>query len=88
MEARESFGRARRRRSGDGLRLHIASPMTRKPCGNRRTRSSRRQTAAGKACDLPEWLELAAERAARTLALADAQSVEDLTALLTSAGER
>jgi len=35
---------------------------------------------------LPE--ERAAERAARTLALPDAQSVEDLTALLTSAGER
>ena len=35
---------------------------------------------------LPE--ELAAERAARTLALPDARSVEDLTALLTSAGER
>ena len=30
----------------------------------------------------------AAEIAARTLALPDAQSVEDLTALLTSAGER
>ena len=28
------------------------------------------------------------ERAARTLAFPDAQSVEDLTALLTSAGER
>jgi hypothetical protein len=35
---------------------------------------------------LPE--EGAAEIAARTLALPDAQSVEDLTALLTSAGER
>ena len=35
---------------------------------------------------LPE--ERAAEIAARTLALPDAQSVEDLTALLTSAGER
>ena len=35
---------------------------------------------------LPE--ERAAELAARTLALPDAQSVEDLTALLTSAGER
>jgi hypothetical protein len=35
---------------------------------------------------LPE--ERAAERAARTLAFPDAQSVEDLTALLTSAGER
>ena len=35
---------------------------------------------------LPE--ERAAEVAARTLALPDAQSVEDLTALLTSAGER
>ena len=34
---------------------------------------------------LPE--ERAAELAARTLALPDAQSVEDLTALLTSAGE-
>jgi hypothetical protein len=32
--------------------------------------------------------ERAAESAARTLALPDAQSVEDLTALLTSAGER
>jgi hypothetical protein len=32
--------------------------------------------------------ERAAEMAARTLALPDAQSVEDLTALLTSAGER
>jgi hypothetical protein len=32
--------------------------------------------------------ECAAEMAARTLALPDAQSVEDLTALLTSAGER
>ena len=32
--------------------------------------------------------ERAAETAARTLALPDAQSVEDLTALLTSAGER
>ena len=32
--------------------------------------------------------ERAAELAARTLALPDAQSVEDLTALLTSAGER
>jgi len=30
----------------------------------------------------------AAELAARTLAFPDAQSVEDLTALLTSAGER
>jgi hypothetical protein len=35
---------------------------------------------------LPE--ERAAELSARTLALPDAQSVEDLTALLTSAGER
>ena len=35
---------------------------------------------------LPE--ERAAELAARTLARPDAQSVEDLTALLTSAGER
>jgi len=35
---------------------------------------------------LPE--QRAAELAARTLALPDAQSVEDLTALLTSAGER
>jgi hypothetical protein len=35
---------------------------------------------------LPE--ERAAELAAPTLALPDAQSVEDLTALLTSAGER
>jgi hypothetical protein len=35
---------------------------------------------------LPE--ERAAELAARTLALPDAQSVEDLTALRTSAGER
>ena len=35
---------------------------------------------------LPE--ERAAEIAARTLALPDAQSVEDVTALLTSAGER
>ena len=39
-----------------------------------------------------EWFRLpeerAAEIAARTLALPDAQSVEDLTALLTSAGER
>jgi len=35
---------------------------------------------------LPE--ERGAEIAARTLALPDAQSVEDLTALLTSAGER
>ena len=35
---------------------------------------------------LPE--KRAAEIAARTLALPDAQSVEDLTALLTSAGER
>ncbi|WP_218171662.1 hypothetical protein [Streptomyces mirabilis] len=35
---------------------------------------------------LPE--EHAAKIAARTLALPDAQSVEDLTALLTSAGER
>ena len=32
--------------------------------------------------------ERAAEIAARTLALPDAQSLEDLTALLTSAGER
>jgi len=35
---------------------------------------------------LPE--ERAAELAARTLAFPDAQSVEDLTALLTSAAER
>jgi hypothetical protein len=35
---------------------------------------------------LPE--ERAAEIAARTLALPEAQSVEDLTALLTSAGQR
>jgi hypothetical protein len=35
---------------------------------------------------LPE--ECAVELAARTLAFPDAQSVEDLTALLTSAGER
>jgi len=35
---------------------------------------------------IPE--ERAAEIAARTLALPDAQSVEDLTALLASAGER
>jgi hypothetical protein len=32
--------------------------------------------------------ERTAELAARTLALPDAQSVEDLTALVTSAGER
>jgi hypothetical protein len=41
--------------------------------------------------DAIEWgsaEERAAEIAARTLALPDAQSVEDLTALLTSAGER
>ena len=37
-------------------------------------------------CGVPE--ERAAELAAPTLALPDAQSVEDLTALLTSAGER
>ena len=36
--------------------------------------------------NLPEERE--AELAARTLAFPDAQSVEDLTALLTSAGER
>ncbi len=49
------------------------------------------QELAGKFHDnavrsLPE--ERAAEIAARTLGLPDAQSVEDLTALLTSAGER
>jgi hypothetical protein len=35
---------------------------------------------------MPRWRS--AEIAARTLVLPDAQSVEDLTALLTSAGER
>jgi hypothetical protein len=48
----------------------------------------RRSRVAGPVASaaLPE--ERAAELAARTLAFADAQSVEDLTALLTSAGER
>ncbi|HMJ34874.1 MAG TPA: hypothetical protein VK501_13260 [Baekduia sp.] len=38
--------------------------------------------------EVPPGGRRAAELAARTLALPDAQSVEDLTALLTSAGER
>jgi hypothetical protein len=38
--------------------------------------------------EVPPGGKRAAELAARTLALPDAQSVEDLTALLTSAGER
>ena len=67
----------------------IATPAAREP-GSLVTRW-RSLTLAKKFHDtavrpLPE--ERAAEIAARTLALPDAQSVEDLTALLTSAGER
>jgi hypothetical protein len=58
---------------------------------SRRGPSERSQTLSRKSHDnavrsLPEGR--AAEIAARTLALPDAQSVEDLTALLTSAGGR
>ena len=47
---------------------------------------ARSQLSSGVLRSLPE--ERAAEIAARTLALRDAQGVEDLTALLTSAGDR
>jgi hypothetical protein len=61
------------------------------PVGPSGTRVKIRERLARKFHDnavrsLPE--EPAAELAARRLAFPDAQSVEDLTALLTSAGER
>jgi len=81
---------ARHRGCADSMSLNaIAPPAAREP-GPLVTRW-RSLTVARKFHDnavrsLPE--ERAAEIAARTLALPDAQSVEDLTALLTSAGER
>ena len=81
---------ARHRGCADSMSLNaIATPAAREP-GPLVTRW-RSQTVARKFHDnavrsLPE--ERAAEIAARTLALPDAQSVEDLAALLTSAGER
>src|SRR6266516_1693091 len=79
---------ARHRVCADSMSLNaIATPAAREP-GPLVTRW-RRLTVARKFHDnavrsLPE--ERAAEIAARTLALPDAPSVEDLTALLTSAG--
>ncbi len=81
---------ARHRVCADSMSLNaIVTPAAREP-GPLVTRW-RSLTVARKFHDnavrsLPE--ERAAEIAARTLALPDAQSVEDLTALLTSAGER
>ena len=81
---------ARHRLCADSMRLNaVATPAAREP-GPSATRW-RSLTVARNLHDnavrsLPE--ERAAELAARTLALPDAQSVEDLTALLTSAGER
>src|ERR1700731_1754529 len=81
---------ARHRACADSMSLNaIATPAAREP-GPLVTRG-RSLTVARKFHDnavrpLPE--ERAAEIPARTLALPDAQSVEDLTALLTSAGER
>lgn len=65
--------------------------MTQVEGRSRQTNATRRAQLARKFHDnavrsLPE--ERAAELAARTLAFPDAQSAEDLTALLTSAGER
>jgi hypothetical protein len=82
--------KARHRVCADSMSLNaVATPAAREP-GPLVTRW-RSLTVARKFHDnavrsLPE--ERAAEIAARTLALPDAQSVEDLTALLTSAGER
>ena len=63
-----------RRRGSRGLGDSLAKPELARKFHDNAVRS------------LPE--ERTAEIAARTLALPDAQSVEDLTALLTSAGER
>jgi hypothetical protein len=81
---------ARHRVCADSMSVNaIATPAVREP-GLLVTRLAKPELA--RTChdnavrSLPE--ERAAEIAARTLALPDAQRVEDLTALLTSAGER
>jgi hypothetical protein len=58
--------------------------MSWQPRGGDRASDLRPERRNDAVRSLPE--ERAAEIAARTLALPDAQSVEDLTALLTSAG--
>ena len=79
---------ARHRVCADSMSLNaIATPAAREPLVTRwRSLTVARKFHDNAVRSLPE--ERAAEIAARTLALPDAQSVEDLTALLTSAGER
>ncbi len=81
---------ARHRVCADSMSLNaIATPAAREPgaLGDSLAKPELARKFHDNAVrSLPE--ERAAEIAARTLALPDAQSVEDLTALLTSAGER
>lgn len=81
---------ARHRVCADSMSLNaIATPAAREPGGLGDWLAEpelARKFHDNAVKSLPE--ERAAEIAARTLALPDAQSVEDLTALLTSAGER
>ena len=81
---------ARHRVCADSMSLNaIATPAAREPgpLGDSLAKPElARKFHDNAVMSLPE--ERAAEIAARTLALPDAQSVEDLTALLTSAGER
>lgn len=80
---------ARHRVCADSMSLNaIATPAAREPgpLGLADEPELARKFHDNAVRSLPE--ERAAEIAARTLALPDAQSVEDLTALLTSAGER
>jgi hypothetical protein len=81
---------ARHRVCADSMSLNaIATPAAREPgplVTRWRSLMVARKFHDNAVRSLPE--ERAAEIAARTLALRDAQSVEDLTALLTSAGER
>ena len=78
---------ARHRVCADSMSLNaIASPGSRAAGDSLAKPELARKFHDNAVRSLPE--ERAAEIAARTLALPDAQSVEDLTALLTSAGER
>ncbi len=79
---------ARHRVCADSMSLNaIATPAARGALGDSLAKPELARKFHDNAVrSLPE--ERAAEIAARTLALPDAQSVEDLTALLTSAGER
>ena len=81
---------ARHRVCADSMSLNaIATPAAREPgplVTRRRSLTVARKFHGNAVRSLPE--KRAAELAARTLALPDAQSVEDLTGLLTSSGER